>query len=266
MNSSAAYQRAEMPTGTSVVLESRTLENANANLLKVLKEGQMVLDVGCGTGAITVGMMPYVGTKGGVVGIDRSRELIALAAKYKEPYPHLHFEVRDVMTYRSAIKFDVISITRTLQWMATPEKVLRHLRTLLKPGGQICVLDYNHDLIEWMPQAPNSIQAFYVAFLKWRQDAGMDNHIGSNVESLFVKMGAKAIETADYSESKQRGTTGFEEHISIWQKVAETRGRQLVEDGYITEQERITAVSEYGEWMKVAHSMRLDLKATHAIF
>lgn len=266
MSSSTAYQRAEMPTGTSAVLETRTLENSNANLLKVLSEGQAVLDVGCGTGAITVGMVSHVGPTGVVIGIDRSAELIAVAQKYKDQQVNLQFEVGDIMSYETTRLFDVVSITRTLQWMAHPAEVLERLTKLLRPGGTLCILDYNHDFIEWEPAPPASMQHFYALFLKWRQEAGMDNHIGSNAESLLVHLGAKTIETADYSENRQKGMDDFESHLSIWQKVAETRGHQLVRDGYLREQERIAAVTEYGEWMKGAQSMKLDLRATHATF
>jgi hypothetical protein len=49
--------------------------------------------------------------------------------------------------------------------------------SLLKPGGTVSILDYNHEALEWQPQPPVSMQRFYATFLRWRGDAGMNNHI-----------------------------------------------------------------------------------------
>ena len=40
-----------MPAAHNPVLERRTVDNANQNLLKYLKSGLSVLDAGCGSGA-----------------------------------------------------------------------------------------------------------------------------------------------------------------------------------------------------------------------
>lgn len=248
-----------MPTGTAAVLEARTIENANANLLGVLQPELSVLDVGCGSGAITRGIAKYAGR---VVGIDRSEELIQLANAHNTA-DNLSFIVGDIMTYAPAEQFDIITTARTLQWMAKPEDVIRQLITLLKPGGLLCVLDYNHEAISWEPAPPASMRRFYDAFLQWRADAGMDNAIGDHVAALMASCGGVDIVVQDQHEWVERGKEGMD----IWKKVAETRGQQVVSDGYVTEEERLQAIADYEQWMKdSAVSMRLYLKATHARF
>ena len=263
---SSAYQRAEMPKGTAAVLETRTLESSNANLLHVLKPGQFVLDVGCGSGAITRGIPKYVGPTGKVVGMDRSEDLIRLA-KENNTSNNCFFEAADIMDYHPGFQFDIITTARTLQWIAAPETVIKQMLPLLKPGGMICVLDYNHEAISWHPAPPQSMQDFYAAFLKWRADAGMDNAIGDHVADLLKAAGGTDITVEEQHEDMNREQEGFETHASIWKKVAETRGNQLVSDGYISESGRLQAIAEYEQWMKTtAQNMRLYLKATHARF
>jgi hypothetical protein len=94
----------------------------------------------------------------------------------------------------------------------------------------------------------------------------MDNAIADHVVDL-VHVQALKINVTQQDEYAERGMEGFDTHISLWKKVAETRGNQLVADGYITEAARLQAIEEYGMWAKEeAKSMRLYLKATHATF
>ena len=267
MKNSTSYKRAEMPKGTSSVLDLRTLENSNANLPEVLKKGQSVLDVGCGSGSITKDIINYVGSEGKVTGIDRSQDLIDLANENYKEVSNLSFLVGDILEFNTPEKWDVITIARTLQWIENPKEIIDKLVTLLKPQGIICVLDYNHNLIEWSPSPPQSMIHFYTAFLNWRSDCGMDNGIGDTVQNLFKDYAVKQITVSDQSEFVERGMSNFEQQISIWQKVAKTRGNQLVADNYITEEERIAAIEEYATWYKdSAKSMKLYLKATHIYF
>ena len=262
---SSAYQRAEMPSGASAVLDERSLESSNANLLTVLKEGQRVLDVGCGSGAITQGIAKKVGPDGWVLGVDRSPELIGLAKSKFSAIKNLAFETTDILNYDTDLRFDIITTARTLQWIANPTAVITKMITLLKPGGQLCVLDYNHELIEWQPQPPQAMLFFYDQFLRWRQDAGMDNQIGDRIDTLFTSQGMTIDTIRDQSEYSKKDSPDFQTQIAIWTKVAQTRGNQLVADGYLTEEQRQDAIGEYTEWCHTrALSMKLTLKATHA--
>jgi len=264
---SNAYQRAEMPTGTAAVLDERTLRNSNANLLKVLQPGQKVLDVGCGSGAITRDIVDRVGTAGLVRGVDRSSELIGLAQQRHAGVPNLRFDCADILDDNTGERYNVITIARTLQWIAGPAPVIRKMISMLDGDGTLCILDYNHTRIEWDPQPPASMLYFYDAFLRWRADAGMDNAIGDTVAAHLEAERGTIVTTLDASEVLDHTMPGFQSHISLWTKVAETRGKQLVTDGYVTEAERTRAISDYGAWCSnEAKSMKLNLKATHARF
>jgi len=263
--SSNAYQRAEMPTGTAAVLDERTLRNSNANLLQVLRKGQKVLDVGCGSGAITRDIVDLVGPTGKVRGVDRSSELITLAIERYQTIPNLHFDCMDILADTTEERYDVITVARTLQWIAEPAPVIRKMLSLLDKDGILCVLDYNHTRIEWHPHPPEAMKHFYDAFLRWRADSGMDNAIGETIRDYFEAKGLTILATLDASEYSDNTMPGFKSHISLWTKVAETRGKQLVADGYVTEAERLKAIEDYDAWCATeARSMKLYLQATHA--
>ena len=258
----ATEKRAEMPKGTHTVLDRRTLKKDNANLLTVLKLGHVVLDVGCGSGAITRGMVDLVGPDGHVLGIDTSDELIKHARQTFGEIKNLHFEVADINKYSPDQKFDVISSARVLQWVANPREILVKMKSLLKPGGCISILDYNHEKIQFTPDIPHIVKKFYDAFLLWRKDAGMDNLIADHLKQMFEEIGMHTIVVEDRSEISQSDSETFFDEIVIWKKVAEMRGKQLVADGYLSEEDRQAAIHEYQQWMeKDARHMKLYLRA-----
>jgi len=260
-----AYQRAEMPSGTNAVLDQRSLEASNANLLTVLRPGQRVLDVGCGSGAITAGIAARVATDGMVMGIDRSADLIGQAQRKFAAVGNLHFGAVDILDYIPEVRYDVVTTARTLQWIADPLGVIQKMIGLLEPGGVLCVLDYNHELIEWDPEPPAAMRYFYDCFLRWRSDAGMYNDVIDRLPAMVSSLGLRVTLDQDESEYRQREDAGFQAHLGIWTKVAETRGNQLVSDGYVTEEQRLAAIDAYTRWCGTeARSMRLYLRAVHA--
>lgn len=252
--------RAEMPQGANKVLDRRNIENAYSSLLKVLREGMSVLDVGCGSGAITVDIAQR--THGKVVGIDLSEHLIALAQTNFAHIPNLSFEVANINDYVSEEPFDIVIAARTLQWVTNPTEVVSKMVGLLKTGGKISINDYNHTKIEWSPAPPKSMLDFYDAFLLWRKDAGFDNEIADNLPKIYESIGLKAIKIIPQHETSLRGEEDFVATTRIWSVVAETRGKQVVQDGFYMEDLRLKAIAEYDEWIeKEAQSMTLYLLA-----
>lgn len=252
--------RAEMPKGANKVLDRRNIENSYSSLLGLLKDGLSVLDVGCGSGAITADVAQRTSEK--VVGIDLSEHLIELAKRNYGHLSNLSFEVVNISEYVSAEKFDLVIAARTLQWVNNPAEVVQKMVALLKSGGKISINDYNHTKIEWLPAPPKSMLDFYEAFLNWRKDAGFDNEIADNLTNIYKNLGLTSINVVPQHEVSTRGEEDFLAAIRIWSIVAETRGKQVVTDGYCSEELRLKAIEEYDAWIaSEAQSMTLYLLA-----
>ena len=71
----------ELHRASPDILDRRTLEQNHRALVPLLKPGFSVLDIGCGTGAITAGIVPRVSPGGFVLGIDRDEDLIERARR-----------------------------------------------------------------------------------------------------------------------------------------------------------------------------------------
>ena len=259
---SDATSRAEMPKGSQSVLDRRTVINSNANLLNLVKRGDRVLDVGCGTGAITKDIAGLVGAEGYVLGIDTSEHLISQAQSVYQQLANLSFSVADINTFQSEQLFDVVTSARVLQWLAKPADVVIQMASLVKPGGCLTILDYNHEKVEFSPSIPASMEDFYSAFLRWRTDAGMDNAISDHLDDMFLNAGLETVTSSDYSEISIRGQKNFTDDVALWSIVAQVRGPQLVADGYITEAARQAAINDYNRWIDAdAQYMKLYLRA-----
>ncbi len=245
-----ARERADMPEGTQRILNTRTLHNAHPRLAGRLSSGLRVLDIGCGTGTITRGIADVVAPHGEVVGVDLNTMLIDDARRLHRDAAGLRFEVADVYRLPFHEAFDVVHAARVLQWLAQPLEALRSMLQATKPGGRLIVLDYNHERVAWEPKPPHSMQVFYDAFLRWRAEAGMDNTIADRLPAMFNRLGLQAVEETAQHEVARRTEADFDVRLSIWADVAATRGRQMVEDGVVTERQRAAAEAEYRQWIQ----------------
>jgi SAM-dependent methyltransferase len=239
-----------MPEGAGAILDTRSLEMGNRRLAALLRPGFSVLDVGCGTGAITRGIAEVVGPRGRVVGVDVNASMIDKARAAHGDVPGLSFAVADIHALPSAGAFDIVAASRVLQWLADPGAALRAMTAAAKPRGRVVVLDYNHEKAAWTPAPPPSMRRFYAAFLAWRATAGMDNAIADHLGDLFARTGLADVVTTDQREVARRGEGDFETRAGIWAAVAATRGHQMVADGAISEADRRAAEAEYRAWLR----------------
>jgi len=239
--------------------DNRSLEKDYRTLKPLLKKGMVVLDVGCGTGAISKDIAKIVGENGKVIGIDNTKKFIESGKTTYAEVANLELIHSDLFEFESAEKFDLIVAARVLQWLTTPKEALVKMKALLKPGGQISILDYNHEALEWTPAPPTSMQDFYKVFLKWRKDAGMNNRIAEDLANMMQEVGLNSIEVRNSNEHYERTNEQFNAKVGVWSKVAGLT--QIVDEGYIEEAYRLRVIEEYDEWIeKEAISMTMKLK------
>lgn len=248
-----------MPEGAAPVLENRSLASDYSTLASILTPGLRVLDVGCGTGTISSGIAPLVGPTGHVTGIDSSEALIQRGKSLYGSIPNLELIQVDLFAYEPESPYDLIVSARVLQWLDNPLEAVKKIKTWLRPGGQLSVLDYDHTALEFEPEPPASMQRFYASFLRWRADAGMNNQIAKDLPDYFSEAGFTSIEIIEANETYRKGEANFLSKIGIWTAVAESRGKQLVSDGYMEEADRLATIAAYDSWI-AADAQRMTMK------
>lgn len=266
MKNHTADRRAVIYGNQSSILDKRTLHTSHKQLAERLEPGMTVLDIGCGTGAITRDIAIAVGDQGKVVGLDNNPEFIEKARAMHADIPNVQFEVGNIYDLEKKESFDLVTCARVIQWLADPLEALKQMALATKVGGRVIVLDYNHKKIKWDPLPPKSTIDFYSAFLKWRDDAGMDNAIADNLQRLFSEAGLTHVNETAQHEETIREDTNFEDRAGIWADVMAGRGIQMVSEDYIKEEERVVAEREYREWVdKNAESQTMYLLAVEGI-
>lgn len=99
-------------------------------------EDNFVLDVACGTGAVSREAFSRLGPAGMLVGIDFSRGALKIA---RENVPAGHFVEMDAENIGLRGRFDRVLCQYALMFFPEPARVLKELRLLLKKGGTIAV-------------------------------------------------------------------------------------------------------------------------------
>jgi len=254
-----------MPSGSELFLDRRSLSTDHRALAAALAPGMSVLDVGCGSGAITRGIADAVGPTGSVVGTDINRELLDQALAATRERPNLSFRLADVARIGAQESFDVVTGSRVLQWLVDPRPALRSMVAALRPGGRLIVLDYSHTKARWEPDPPAAFSRFWDAFLDWRSEAGMDNETADHLAVLFRDLGLRNVQISDQSEITTAGDADFDTRMALWPSVIATRGHQLVADGKLSEAERAAAGEAFEQWQRAqARRQSLYLLAVSA--
>ncbi|NDJ22447.1 methyltransferase domain-containing protein [Nostoc sp. B(2019)] len=102
------------------------------DLLQLLnpQPGELILDLGCGTGQLTE-KIAQAGAE--VRGIDHSPAMIE---KAKQNYPHLRFDVADASNFHVDQPLDAVFSNAVLHWVKEADKAIASIHQALKPGGR----------------------------------------------------------------------------------------------------------------------------------
>lgn len=92
--------------------------------------GERILDLGCGTGALTA---EIAGRGADILGVDSSENMISQATK---KFPALKFEALDAKELPFRAEFDAVFSNAVLHWIPEAEQVIAGVARALRPGGR----------------------------------------------------------------------------------------------------------------------------------
>jgi 2-polyprenyl-3-methyl-5-hydroxy-6-metoxy-1,4-benzoquinol methylase len=102
-----------------------------------LRAGMRALDVGCGTGEVTMLLAEAVGPAGAVTGVDRGAEALEVAIERAalRGADHVRFVEDDIATMAADVPYDAVVGRNTLMHQRDPAEVVAHLAGLARPGA-----------------------------------------------------------------------------------------------------------------------------------
>jgi len=105
----------------------------------LLKRGSHVLDVGCGTGKVSLKLLKLVGDSGSVFGIDIAEGMIKTAQEKAKEHVNLQFAVCDALLMdcsRLRSSYDLVYSSYALHWVKEQEAVFTSIFKKIADGGK----------------------------------------------------------------------------------------------------------------------------------
>ena len=102
--------------------------------------GKSVLEIGCGTGALTLPMSAAVGEHGHVVAIDISEPMLGLARQRvaERGLHNVTLQLGDAQVFAfEKAAFDLATSRMGVMFFADPAAAFRNIGTAVKPGGRL---------------------------------------------------------------------------------------------------------------------------------
>lgn len=166
-------------------ITQRLLETAG------LRRGSRVLDLGSGSGNVSMLTAQLVGPEGSVVGVDRNAIAVSRSQKYFSAMgiDNVEFRVADVQTLDGVEDgFDAVVGRLVYMYLEDPTEALRRAATRVRPGGLICLQE--PDMSYWWsaPETPLWRQ-IYDWFQETMRRAKIEPRMGHALFSTFTGAG-----------------------------------------------------------------------------
>jgi len=206
----------------------------NAAFIRFLDvaQGSRVLEVGSGLGILANEVAAFASDVD-VVGVELSAAQLAAA----RPAPRVTFGQGDAhaLDFPDA-SFDVVYARYLLEHVADPDRVLREMRRVTRPGGRVAVCENDISLLRFDPPCP-AFERAWDTFIQFQASLGGDGLIGRRLFRLFRQAGFREIELSVQPEIHWYGSPGYVACLHNIIGNLESARRGMLEAGVISERD-----------------------------
>lgn len=169
------------------------------------REGERVLDVGCGPGFYLEQLAPAVGPRGKLAGIDSSEEMVELARRRCAAIPNVELLVAsagDRLPFPDG-EFDAAISVQVLEFVAEIDRALAELHRAVRPGGRVVVWDVDWSAAGWHSDRPDLTARVLRAWNGHLSHPDLPRTLASRLRAAgftSVVVDGHAFATADFSD------------------------------------------------------------------
>lgn len=208
-----------------------------------VQAGEDVLDIGCGSGFLTLELARAVGESGSVNALDISPEMVDAALERCRGMPQVSASQGDVTELQETPgSYDAVTCTQVLLYVADVENALARMFRALRPGGRLAVLETDWRGVVMNSGHPELTDAVYrawdgavpspnlpVRLRRLMRAAGLQDIRVTAIPLLNTEYGPEqfSVSTIDWmgSNAVRRGAVSPEES-RMWQDDLERLGRE----------------------------------------
>ncbi len=160
--------------------------------------GTRILEVGCGVGAQTA-IIAEKNEQCQFVAIDISQESLDKAKHRMDELglKNIEFKLQDLSKVNRKTDgwYDHVFACFILEHLSNPREVLRHLKSVVKPGGTITVIEGDHDSTFFYPENAYARKVIN-AQVQLQTKKGGNANIGREIYPLLKETGFRMIEVS----------------------------------------------------------------------
>ena len=180
-----------------LLFQDQLWEDETEQLLDALNipEGGRVLELGSGLGHSLLRLARRVGPSGEVIAAERDAVFAqasrTLAAQHRMNQWSQVMVNGSLSVFRDQLPqgpFDAIFARWVFSFLPQPAGALTLFSSLLRPGGTIGIMDYNHDGLRLFPEAP-AFTRVVEAVRQWYANAGGDLWVAGKLPGALHKTG-----------------------------------------------------------------------------
>ncbi|MBE6488194.1 MAG: class I SAM-dependent methyltransferase [Methanosphaera stadtmanae] len=148
-----------------------------------IKKNMRVLDIGCGTGGISIMLHNYIGNNGEIIGVDNDRKVIE-AAKKNINQQNIEFINADINNLPSDIgEFDIIIGRRILMYQKDMS-IIAKLKSILNKKGKIAFQEYDYNIPQNQRDYPSHLE-FLNYHIESMKKESINTSMGSQLYKIF---------------------------------------------------------------------------------
>lgn len=198
----AQPERPGILVGVAQRHSARSAKRNAAFFLPHLRPGMSIVDVGCGPGAITIGLAEVV-APGAVTGIDLDQDAIARAQALaaERGLANIQFQVGSIYELPfSDSSLDAAFAHTVFQHLDKPAAAAAEVLRVLKPGGVFGVSERMGEGTISANYEPILLR-YNELYVAWAKQRGVDLGIGSRLRGLLSQAGFSPVQaSASYGE------------------------------------------------------------------